>query len=55
VSDERPAPGTDLSDSDEGGNAACWLNQVCPSCGRLGDGPRPDRCPVCGAPLAEEA
>ncbi|MGH3094636.1 MAG: hypothetical protein ACRDMV_01385 [Streptosporangiales bacterium] len=37
----------------EGGDAACWLNRVCPECGRLngelGDG----TCETCGAELEQ--
>jgi rubrerythrin len=52
-------PGADsdndsVNDSAEGGDAVCWLNRVCPGCGRLDDGPPPDRCPACGTPLADE-
>jgi DNA-binding MarR family transcriptional regulator len=39
------------SDSDDGGDPACWLTRVCSACGRLDDGPPPDRCPACGSPL----
>lgn len=37
---------------DEGGDPACWLDRVCPACGRLpeSDG---DRCAECGTPLGE--
>lgn len=35
--------------SDEGGDPACWLNRVCPECGRLADDEPPTRCPACGA------
>jgi hypothetical protein len=42
----RPQPG------DDGGDPACWVDRVCPACGRLDDGPPPARCPGCGTPLA---
>jgi hypothetical protein len=35
--------------ADEGGDAACWANRVCPECGRLNDAERPEICQVCGA------
>jgi rubrerythrin len=46
MSDDRP---------EEGGESACRLNLVCPSCGHLGDGPRREQCPVCGTPMPDEA
>ena len=37
------------------GDPVCWLDRVCPACGRLAEGePRPDRCPECGELLPEE-
>ncbi|MEU3465227.1 hypothetical protein ABZ721_35485 [Streptomyces sp. NPDC006733] len=33
----------------EGGEAACWLDRVCPQCDAVADGPPPARCPRCGA------
>ena len=37
----------------DGGDPACWLDRVCPSCGRLDERPAgatpADRCPACGA------
>jgi hypothetical protein len=34
----------------EGGDPACWVDQVCPACGRLTER-RPDgRCAACGEP-----
>lgn len=41
--------------SDEGGDAACWANRVCPSCGRLADDEPPTRCRECGAELPDPA
>lgn len=34
---------------DEGGDAACWLDQVCEECGRLRERSGPGRCEHCGA------
>ena len=36
---------------EEGGDPACWLRRVCPSCGRLTDEDPPTRCPSCGEPI----
>ncbi|MER7843969.1 hypothetical protein ABTZ03_08465 [Kitasatospora sp. NPDC096077] len=33
---------------DEGGESACWLDRVCPECGRLRDRPGPGPCENCG-------
>jgi hypothetical protein len=33
---------------DEGGEAACWLGRVCPSCGQLADSDPPTTCSGCG-------
>jgi rubrerythrin len=46
----RRSPGPD----DEGGDPACWLNRVCPDCGRLADEEPPTRCPACGAQLVAD-
>jgi quercetin dioxygenase-like cupin family protein len=35
------------------GEPACALARVCPECGHLEDGPRPPRCPRCGADLKD--
>lgn len=35
---------------DQGGDPACWLNRVCPDCGRFAAEP-PTTCPACGAPI----
>jgi hypothetical protein len=32
----------------EGGDPACWLQRVCPACGRLADEDPPTRCAACG-------
>lgn len=34
---------------DEGGESACWLDRVCPECGRLRERPGPGPCENCGA------
>ncbi|MFE2408470.1 hypothetical protein ACFXDE_09020 [Kitasatospora sp. NPDC059408] len=34
---------------DEGGEAACWLDRVCPECGRLRERPGAESCENCGA------
>lgn len=36
------------ADGDEGGDAACWANRVCPACGRLADDEPPTTCAECG-------
>ncbi|MBD0677041.1 hypothetical protein [Streptomyces sp. CBMA156] len=33
---------------DEGGEPACWLDRVCPECGRLRERPGPGPCESCG-------
>ena len=63
---ERPADRTEPCDgysagvtvSEQGGDPACWLSQVCPNCGRL-NGRSADGCPSCathtsGAAATEE-
>ncbi|MGK4583970.1 cupin domain-containing protein [Kitasatospora sp. HPMI-4] len=35
----------------EGGESACWLNRVCPGCGRLAEGTAPVFCSQCGERL----
>jgi hypothetical protein len=37
----------------EGGDAACWANRVCPECGRLNEAERPVVCEACGARFDE--
>ncbi|GAB4079589.1 hypothetical protein GCU67_02615 [Modestobacter muralis] len=34
----------------EGGDPACWLDQVCPACGRLTERTAEGRCASCGQP-----
>lgn len=48
AADTRAAP-RPLALPDEGGDPACWLNQVCDACGRLIEDPLADVCPNCGA------
>jgi len=43
----RPVP------DDEGGDPACWLNRVCPECGRFSEDGQATRCPSCGAELPD--
>jgi rubrerythrin len=43
-----------MTEDTEGGDEVCWLNWVCPGCGRLEDGPRPPVCPACGTPFVDE-
>ena len=34
----------------EGGDPACWLDQVCPACGRLTERTAEGRCAACDEP-----
>jgi rubrerythrin len=43
-----------MTGDSEGGDPVCWLNLVCPGCGRLADGPRPEVCPACGVRFEDE-
>ncbi|MFD5074282.1 DUF488 domain-containing protein [Streptomyces sp. NPDC058371] len=36
----------------EGGDAACWMERVCPECGRFADTAPPVTCLGCGSPIA---
>ena len=45
VGEETRPPG------DEGGDAACWLQRVCPECGRMAEEDPPTTCAACGAEL----
>ncbi|MFB7129149.1 hypothetical protein [Kitasatospora sp. NPDC056273] len=38
---------------DEGGEPACWLDRVCPECGRLRERTGPGPCENCGADGAD--
>lgn len=40
--------------AEEGGEAACMLPLLCPSCGRVLDAPRGRTCPACDAPLTDD-
>lgn len=42
------------SGSDAGGDAACWLDRVCPACGGLDQGEPTARCTRCGYDLLGE-
>ena len=58
----RPGPADDLARGPgvvtEGGDPACWLDRVCPACGRLDERPagtgHADRCSGCGAAIERE-
>jgi rubrerythrin len=41
-----PGPATEPEEG--GGDPACWVQRVCPACGRLADEAPPTRCPSCG-------
>lgn len=43
-------PGGDLTGGMDGGDAVCWLERVCDSCGALADGPPAAVCERCGTP-----
>lgn len=46
--DDRDRPDDGTPTHEQGGDPACWLEQVCPACGRLTE-PRDDgSCPACG-------
>jgi hypothetical protein len=47
----QPVTHVDPSDVADGGDAACWANRVCPTCGRLADQAPPTRCSACGEPV----
>lgn len=38
-----------------GGDAVCWLDRVCDTCGALADGPAAAVCERCGAPRRDPA
>lgn len=40
---------------EQGGDPACWLDQVCEACGRIRERPGDEACAHCGAGVAEEA
>ncbi|OEV05169.1 hypothetical protein [Streptomyces oceani] len=37
----------------EGGESACWLDRVCPECGRLAEAAPPTVCARCGASMGD--
>jgi ribosomal protein S27AE len=39
------------SDTDEPGDAVCWLHELCPVCGAMPTPEHPDRCWRCGHPV----
>ena len=38
----------------EGGDPACWLDRVCPACGRLTERTAEGRCAGCGEPWSAD-
>jgi ribosomal protein S27AE len=38
-----------------GGDAVCWLHELCPECGAMPTAEQPDRCWRCGHPLTPTA
>jgi len=38
-----------------GGDAVCWLHELCPECGAMPTAEQPDRCWRCGYPAARDA
>ena len=40
-----------MSDSNAGGDPACWAHLLCPECGLVLEGQEDERCPRCGAEL----
>ena len=52
TSDETPdeTPEEPARPEPEGGDPACWVDQVCPVCGRLGERLPSGQCAACGAP-----
>ncbi|MGK5111577.1 MULTISPECIES: hypothetical protein [unclassified Geodermatophilus] len=47
-------PGSRRPAEPEGGDPACWLQRVCPACGRMAEEDPPTRCAACGEPLPAE-
>ncbi len=49
MTNQDPPPDED----DIGGDPVCWLDRVCPECGRFAASERkPRTCPECGAELS---
>lgn len=48
---QPPAMQSKESQREDVGDPVCWLDRVCPDCGRLSDGRYVDACPECGADL----
>ena len=42
---------TERPDTDEPGDAVCWLHELCPECGAMPTPEHPDRCWRCGHPV----
>jgi hypothetical protein len=46
---------TQRQDADEpGGDAVCWLHELCPECGAMPTSDQPDRCWRCGHPATRD-
>jgi uncharacterized protein YeaO (DUF488 family) len=48
---QRQLAGDPRNADDLGGDPVCWLDRVCPACGRLGEDRTATTCPECGATL----
>jgi hypothetical protein len=46
-----PAVHRAAGEGGEGGDPACWLDRVCPECGRIADTAPPVVCERCGTPV----
>lgn len=52
MSDDVSVP--QMDPEDEGGDPACWLHRVCPSCGRLCEEDPVTTCAGCGSVLYQD-
>jgi hypothetical protein len=51
--EHQPRPFPLMAEDDLGGDPVCWLDRVCPECGRFAAEESEDRrCAECGAELA---
>jgi ribosomal protein S27AE len=41
--------------NEPGGDAVCWLHELCPECGAMPTAEQPDRCWRCGYPVSRDA
>jgi uncharacterized protein len=39
----------------DGGEPVCWLEQVCPECGRMREDRSLDECAYCGTPVGDHS